>query len=176
MGLSQENIEKLLSEAEALCRIEGTQLTKLRRQVLETLIRAPGPVKAYDLIESLKSQGRRLTPSSIYRTLEFFLQNGLVHRVSTLNAYVACAGHKSHHNPVILVCPDCQSTTEVNDDGLYSSIFSHLNTLGFFAKDGSVEVRGLCKKCAAPEAEAGKADSGNGAAGNGSGGNGEEPL
>ena len=147
MDASQEHIDKLLEEAEALCRIEGTQLTKLRRQVLETLIRAPGPVKAYDLIESLKSQGRRLTPSSIYRTLEFFLQNGLVHRVSTLNAYVACADHKSHHNPVILVCPDCQATTEINDDGLYATIFSRLNSLGFFAKEGSVEVRGLCKKC-----------------------------
>jgi Fe2+ or Zn2+ uptake regulation protein len=49
---------------------------------------------------------------------------------------------------VILVCPDCQATTEVNDEGLYTSIFNHLNALDFFAKEGSVEVRGLCKKCA----------------------------
>jgi Fur family zinc uptake transcriptional regulator len=151
MATSPKNVEKLLLEAEALCKEGGTQLTKLRRLVLETLLRSPGPLKAYDLLESLREQGRRLTPSSLYRTLEFFLQNGLVHRVNALNAYVACSDHRSHHNPVILVCPDCQSTAEVNDDLLSSNIFKHLNSLGFFAKDGSVEVRGVCKKCARPK-------------------------
>ncbi|MDR2406315.1 MAG: transcriptional repressor [Deltaproteobacteria bacterium] len=148
MTVTQKYVDKVLGEAERLCKIEGSTLTKLRRRVLETLIKAPGPVKAYDLIESLKTNGRSLTPSSIYRTLEFFIQTGLVHRVNSLNAFVACTDHKSHHNPVILVCPSCQATAEVNDEGLYTSIFNRLNAMDFFAKEGSVEVRGLCKKCA----------------------------
>ncbi|MDR2351599.1 MAG: transcriptional repressor, partial [Deltaproteobacteria bacterium] len=136
MAINQKHVEKFLSEAEILCKVEGATFTSLRRRVLETLIKAPGPMKAYDLIESLRTKGRRLTPSSIYRTLEFFMNKGLVHRVNALNAFVACTDHKSHHNPVILVCPDCQATTEVNDEGLYTSIFNHLNALDFFAKEG----------------------------------------
>ncbi|MDR2199611.1 MAG: transcriptional repressor [Deltaproteobacteria bacterium] len=151
----QKQVEALLSEAEAVCRREGTQFTRLRRLILETLARSPGPVKAYDLLESLKEKGRRLTPSSVYRTLEFFIRKGLVHRVSSLNSYVACADGGSLHNPVLLVCPDCQAITEINDEALNYSIFSRLNRLGFSARMASVEVTGLCEKCQKEPSEKG---------------------
>ncbi|MDR2340132.1 MAG: transcriptional repressor [Deltaproteobacteria bacterium] len=151
MNLNKRQVDKFMAEAEKLCQLEGTQLTELRRMILERLIKAPGPVKAYDLIDSLRVKGRRITPSSVYRSLEFFIQIGLVHRVNALNAFVVCNDHGSHHNPVILVCPDCQATTEINDEGLYTSIFNHMGAQAFFGKDGSVEIRGLCKKCAKAE-------------------------
>jgi Fur family zinc uptake transcriptional regulator len=142
----------MMGEAEKFCLAQGTQLTHLRRLVLENLFKSPGPVKAYDLMENLRAQGHRLTASTIYRILEFFLQNGLVHRVNALNAFVACQEErKVEHNPLILVCPDCQATTEINDEGLYTTIFNRLGDLGFSVKDGSVEVRGVCRRCASKE-------------------------
>jgi Fur family zinc uptake transcriptional regulator len=145
----EKRVQRLLDEAKAYCAEQGTQLTHLRRLVLEALITAPGPVKAYDLIDTLRAKGQRLTPASVYRILEFFLHNGLVHRVNALNAFVACTdGSLTAHNPLIVVCPGCQTTTEINDEGLYESIFSRLDALGFEIKDGTVEVRGVCSKCA----------------------------
>lgn len=140
-----------MDEASSYCSAQGTQLTQLRRLVLETLLTAPGPVKAYDLIETLRSKGHRLTPATVYRILEFFLQNGLVHRINALNAFVACTdSHSSSHTPLIVFCPGCQTTMEINDEGLYTSIFNRLGALGFEIKDGTgtVEVRGVCSKCA----------------------------
>jgi Fur family zinc uptake transcriptional regulator len=149
MHKEEDRLKRLLDEAESLCAAQGSQFTQLRRLVLEELLAAPGPVKAYDLIDSLRSRGHKLTPATVYRILEFFLQNGLVHRVNALNAFVACSdSHLPAHNPLILVCPGCQTTTEINDEGLYSTIFTRLGALGFEIKDGSVEVRGVCRKCA----------------------------
>ncbi|MDR2349709.1 MAG: transcriptional repressor [Deltaproteobacteria bacterium] len=142
--------EWLMAEAEHYCSAQGTQLTSLRRLVLETLIKARGPVKAYDLLEVLRELGHRLTPSTVYRILDFFLRGGLVHKVNALNAYVACRCEpQAHrHGPVILVCPDCRTTTEINDRHLNESIFERLGVLGFKIKTVSVEVRGVCPKCA----------------------------
>ncbi|MDR1039660.1 MAG: transcriptional repressor [Deltaproteobacteria bacterium] len=146
---AEAKVKRLLDEAESYCAAQGTQLTQLRRLVLETLITATGPVKAYDLLDTLREKGHRLTPATVYRILEFFLHNGLVHRVNALNAFVACSdSHLPLHNPLIIVCPGCQTTTEINDEGLYTSIFHRLSALGFEIKDGSVEVRGVCRKCA----------------------------
>ncbi|MDR1038162.1 MAG: transcriptional repressor [Deltaproteobacteria bacterium] len=146
---NDNKVKRLLDEAETYCAAQGTQLTQLRRLVLETLITATGPVKAYDLLDTLRGRGHRLTPATVYRILEFFLHNGLVHRVNALNAFVACSdSHMATHNPLIVVCPGCQTTTEINDEGLYTSIFNRLGALGFEIKDGTVEVRGVCSKCA----------------------------
>ncbi|MDR1314140.1 MAG: transcriptional repressor [Deltaproteobacteria bacterium] len=146
---TDQKVKRLLDEAQSYCAAQGSQLTQLRRLVLETLITATGPVKAYDLIDTLRERGHRLTPATVYRILEFFLQNGLVHRVNALNAFVACQdSHLAAHNPLIVVCPGCQTTTEINDEGLYTSIFNRLGALGFELKDGTVEVRGVCRKCA----------------------------
>jgi Fur family zinc uptake transcriptional regulator len=148
-------LARLLDEAESYCAVQGTQLTQLRRLVLETLLASPGPVKAYDLIDTLRSKGHKLTPATVYRILDFFLQNGLVHRVNALNSFVACKdGHFAVHNPLIIVCPGCQTTTEINDEGLYASIFGRLGDLGYEIKDGTVEVRGVCSKCAKDGREA----------------------
>jgi Fur family zinc uptake transcriptional regulator len=148
-GVKTMDVKTLLDEAESFCAAQGTQLTQLRRLVLEALITAPGPVKAYDLIETLRARGHRLTPATVYRILEFFLQNGLVHRVNALNAFVACSDAclPARHTPLIVVCPDCQTTMEINDEGLYASIFNRLEDLGLEIKGGTVEVRGICRKC-----------------------------
>jgi Fur family zinc uptake transcriptional regulator len=140
--------DKLIHEAEQYCSSQGTQFTHLRRLVLETLIKAQGPLKAYDLLEILRDHGHRLTPSTIYRILDFFLQGGLVHRVNALNAFVACRGESlEHHGPLILVCPECQTTKEINDSDLNEMIFSRLADLGYSITAGSIEMRAVCPDC-----------------------------
>ncbi|MDR2459417.1 MAG: transcriptional repressor [Deltaproteobacteria bacterium] len=151
MHSQNENLARLISEAERYCAVQGTQLTQLRRLILETLAKAPGPMKAYDIIETLHQSGQRLTPSTVYRILDFFLQGGLVHRVNTLNAFVACTcAPEQEHSPLILVCPECQSTMEIDDDDLHDSIFSRLGALGYSVKGSSIEIQGVCPKCSKP--------------------------
>ena len=80
------------SAAHRHCALRGLRLTRVRRTVLEFLLNAGMPVKAYDILDALRlSAPKALTPASIYRALDYLLQEGLVHKVGTLNAYVACA-------------------------------------------------------------------------------------
>jgi Fur family zinc uptake transcriptional regulator len=126
-------------------------MTRLRRLVLQTLTQAGEPVKAYDLLEILRSQGERLTPSTIYRILDFLESQSLIHRVNSLAAYLACAnGQTNAHQPLLVVCAGCQKTTEVHDPELRNSIARRLETLGLSLTATSVEIRGLCPQCAPP--------------------------
>jgi Fur family zinc uptake transcriptional regulator len=115
---------------------------------LEILISSAGPLKAYDIIELARDTGKRITPASLYRTLEFLLHYGLAHRVNILNAYVPCTEtHK--HNPFLFVCSACNKTEEIHDPVLDRSIQARLGELGLALRDGGVEIRGRCRECSA---------------------------
>jgi Fur family zinc uptake transcriptional regulator len=105
------------------------------------------PVKAYGLIEYMRARGKRITPATVYRTLDFLLQNGLVHRVNSLNAYIACTGKHSNHVLLVFTCSECQKTTEIDDQALYDFMQSRLKKLGMSLQGSCIEIRGTCKKC-----------------------------
>ncbi|MDR1659210.1 MAG: transcriptional repressor [Desulfovibrio sp.] len=136
-----------LTEAENLCRQQGVRLTGLRRAILEILTSADFPIKAYDIIEHMRDKGKRVTPATIYRTLAFLLQNGLVHRVNSLNAYVPCTAKHSNHVLLMFICSECQKTTEIDDQTLYNSMQARLKELGMSLQDSCIEIQGICKEC-----------------------------
>ncbi|MDR1607609.1 MAG: transcriptional repressor [Deltaproteobacteria bacterium] len=127
------------------------KLTRLRRLILDILLGAQEPVKAYDILELARERGQRLTASSVYRVLEYLEAQGLIHRVNALNAYMACLEGPQKHNPLIVICSRCQKTQEIFDETLANSIFQRLSSLGLGLSAASVEIRGLCPQCA-PEA------------------------
>jgi Fur family zinc uptake transcriptional regulator len=138
----------LILAAERRCAERGLRLTRLRREVLEILLERGGPVKAYDLLEAMRDSGRPIPPATAYRTLGFLLEQGLVHRVNALNAYVACTGEHAGRRLFLLVCSVCRRTEEIDDPELYHSMLRRLNELGFSLAGGSVEVQGICPCCA----------------------------
>ena len=147
--------------AESLCARRGLRLTRVRRLVLDFLLKAKVPFKAYDILDALRHGApKALTPASIYRSLDYLLQEGLVHRVGTLNAYVACAetceeSCKERHAPVfMLVCPGCRKSRELNDPDLYQTIFSTMQRQGFMLQGDTVELTGICPRCAHEDARA----------------------
>jgi Fur family zinc uptake transcriptional regulator len=135
-----------LREAEKVCARRKVRLTKLRRAVLKILLVSKTPVKAYDLIELMRDKGKRLTPTTIYRILDFLLYHGLAHRINALNAYVPCTGGHDEHAPLLFVCLECQQAEELVDPVLYESMRSRLSELGM-TLDNSIEIQGACRKC-----------------------------
>jgi Fur family zinc uptake transcriptional regulator len=120
---------------------------------LEILLSADGPLKAYDIIDIMRETGKRITPATMYRTLEFLLQYGLAHRVNILNAYVPCT--KAHkHKLLMFVCSACSKTEEINDPVLDSFIQNRLAESGISLYDGSIEIQGTCRACSAKEEQA----------------------
>src|SRR5215472_4772220 len=79
-----------MAHAEALCTERGERLTPMRRRVLETLAASHRPLGAYEIIDRLADSAPRPAPITVYRALDFLLANGLVHRIESRNAFIAC--------------------------------------------------------------------------------------
>ncbi|MDR2051294.1 MAG: transcriptional repressor [Deltaproteobacteria bacterium] len=136
-------------DAEELCARHGVRLTAIRRKIFKILLQAGAPLKAYDIIDRMREDGRRITPATMYRTLEFLLQQGLAHRINALNAYVPCTAAHDSGGLLLFVCSDCQKASELNDPVLYDSLRARLGVLGFSLDNASIEIQGACPSCSA---------------------------
>src|ERR1043165_4665174 len=89
-----------LKHAEALCAKRGERLTAMRRHVLEVLAASPKPVGAYEIIDAVAARGARPAPITIYRALDFLTAQGLVHRIESRNAFLACINNHASDAPL----------------------------------------------------------------------------
>lgn len=141
-------ISDALTRAEALCAQRGARLTALRRQVLELVWSSHQPRGAYAILEDLNQrEGKTTAPLTVYRALEFLAEQGLVHRIESLNAYVGCASPGASHTGQFLVCERCGNATEIDDPRIRTAIHATAAERGFRVERPTVEVRGLCMPC-----------------------------
>jgi Fur family zinc uptake transcriptional regulator len=92
-----------LQAAEMHCERRGCKLTALRRQVLELVLRHQGVVKAYQVLADLQKERGIAAPPTVYRALDFLVEQGLLHRVDALNGFVVCDHFECQHESMILV-------------------------------------------------------------------------
>ncbi len=93
---SQAAIKRRLEAAALACSQRGSRLTLLRRAVLELILNAEGPVTAYQLLDQLKKKHKGAAPPTIYRALDFLLDNELIHKVESLSAFIPCIDAGNH--------------------------------------------------------------------------------
>jgi Fur family zinc uptake transcriptional regulator len=144
---SSAQVATFLDQAEALCNRRNLRFTRLRKQVLELVCEAEQPVGAYQLLDQLRDSGRSAAPPTVYRALDFLLEQGLIHRLATNNTYLACAHPQRPHAAVFLVCSDCGHTREVHTRGVINELEKQADHFGFAIRHASVEVTGLCSRC-----------------------------
>ncbi|MCE2517935.1 MAG: transcriptional repressor, partial [Alphaproteobacteria bacterium] len=96
-----------LKTAEAICADRGARLTDQRRQVLGLIWQSHRPVKAYDLLKTLQQDDPAAKPPTIYRALDFLLDQGLIHRMDSLYAFTGCGHPNAHDDSYFLICRDC---------------------------------------------------------------------
>lgn len=143
-----------LRAAEVLCAARGTKLTQQRRMVLAALLAEDKALGAYDLIDRVAGEaGRRVAPITIYRALEFLVEAGLVHRIESRNAYLACpGGHGAHSQAAFMICERCGRVAEAMSAGLEKELAGLAAPAGFRPKTRVIELTGLCAECAATSA------------------------
>lgn len=128
----------------------SSDLTRNQSLVLDALTQAKGPLSAYGLLDALRGDGLR-GPPQIYRALEKLMGYGLVHRVESLNAFVACA-HRHEPDDVgpvaFVICDRCESVREFSGRAVADSICEWSVANGFRLRKATVELRGLCARCA----------------------------
>ena len=147
LGLSGRALSAGLKSAEARCETQGQKLTPARRRVLELLMKAGQPVKAYDLIGAFSEiAGETAKPPTIYRALEFLEREGLAHRIESLSAYVACRGDPGEHAAAFLIC-DCCGRTEEIAAPVDEALRGLAGQVGYTIQTVAIEARGRCLAC-----------------------------
>jgi Fur family transcriptional regulator, zinc uptake regulator len=150
--------ELTLDAAAAACTGRGAQLTPLRRTVLGLVLESPRPVGAYALLDQLKSDRARAAPPTVYRALEFLLEQRLVHRLEKLNAFIACHVHDcggpndkhGHEHPAqFLICGACGTVTELEEPQISRALDAAASRAGFRPSRATVEIEGTCAHCLA---------------------------
>jgi Fur family zinc uptake transcriptional regulator len=145
-------IAAALGEAERLCARRGARLTELRKRVLALVGTSHSPIGAYDLLDRLSQEQGRAAPPTVYRALEFLLEQGLIHRLESLNAFVGCPRPSEAHSGQFLICRDCGAAAEMQNRTIDRAISSQAAACGFSVEGKTVEVRGLCPACQSPPA------------------------
>jgi Fur family zinc uptake transcriptional regulator len=149
----------VVADAERLCARRRARLTAGRRRVLEVVAANHAAIGAYAVMERLAAEGRRPAPVSVYRALDFLIAHGLVHRINSLNAYVACArpreavGHAAKsrascaHGAQFLICRGCGAVGELGSVAVGRALDVAASEVGFSITAPVVEAAGMCRNC-----------------------------
>ncbi|MEJ8475304.1 Fur family transcriptional regulator [Roseibium algae] len=123
-------------------------LTKNQALVFGALTGSEGPLTAYAILDHLRDDGFR-APLQVYRALDKLVDFGMVHRLESLNAFVACRhpGCTAHDTAAFAICEDCGLVKEFAPDEAMSLLKGWAKTEGFKLAKTTVELRGHCSRC-----------------------------
>lgn len=139
-----------INQVEAACQGRGLQMTALRRDVVGIFAEAAQPLGAYAIIQKLsEAQSRIVAPPTVYRTLDFLVENGFVVKIESRQAYVACdhVGHGHDHHGIVLSCTKCGRTAEIESPTIDKELAEIAHRLGFSSERTVCEVDGVCAEC-----------------------------
>ncbi|MCH8845240.1 MAG: transcriptional repressor [Proteobacteria bacterium] len=143
----QQCADSALSVAEETCNSRGVRLTKLRRRVLELVWSSHEPIKAYDILDILRNERSGSAPPTVYRALEFLQDEGMVHKIESLNSYVGCGAPAHNHASQFLICHSCGAVAEMDDIDIRNLIADKAADMGFKIDKEIIEVKGICSQC-----------------------------
>ena len=138
---------ELLSRAERACERRGSRLTGQRRDVLNCVAQSHSAVGAYDIIERMAARGPRPAPITVYRVLDFLEAHGLVHKIESRNAFVACTHAHDGEPAALMICEACGLVAERDVPPVFAALDKAAVSQGFAPRRMVVEVTGTCRQC-----------------------------
>ncbi len=115
--------------------------------MLELICANHKAIGAYELLDLFRQQDPKAKPVTIYRALDFLMTAGLVHKIESLNAFIACLQAETQHKSAILICDQCKNAYEINATSVYESLFALSESVQFEPQNLTLELHGLCASC-----------------------------
>jgi Fur family zinc uptake transcriptional regulator len=130
------------------CTALNVKLTALRKEILYILWVAKKPLKAYEILDNLLLTKSNATPPTVYRALIFFVTNGTVHKIESIQSYTLCSDpEKNLPSEVLMVCNTCHQVIEIYDDAVCQLLIKLTNAHQFHLKQDAIELKGICSQC-----------------------------
>ena len=142
-------IARALARVDATCAEDGLQMTPVRRRVLQILLEQHRALGAYEILDRLRAEGLGSQPPVVYRALDFLIRAGFVHRIETLNAFVACTEGAAGHVPAFLICRQCRRVIETPAEPASGQLERAAQGAGFQIENAVREAGGRCADCRA---------------------------
>lgn len=140
--------QQMLAHAEKLCAQRGVRLTPQRLEVLRLMSLQQGAISAYDLLDLLREKEPQAKPPTVYRALEFLLEQGFVHKVESTNSYVLChLFDQPTHSSAMFICDRCGGVKEECAEGVEDIMHTLAARMGFALRHNVIEAHGLCAAC-----------------------------
>ena len=140
-------MKNLLKSYEAYCQNNSLRASKPREEVLRIIAASNKPMTAYEILEELGHVIKSPKPPTVYRALESLTEHGFVHRIESLNAYLACHENHRHQGSQFLICDNCGSVEEIHLCSVPESLQKQAAGKNFETRYWNVELHGLCKNC-----------------------------
>lgn len=123
-------------------------LTRNQTLVLDALSAADGPLSAYTILDQLREKGFR-APLQVYRALDRLVELSMVHRLESINAFVACRskGCEAHQMIAFTICEQCNHVSELSNKDLSGLLTDLAEKAAFDLRKTAIELRGICRKC-----------------------------
>jgi len=137
-----------VKRAERICARRGSKLTAQRRDVLDCVAQSHQAAGAYEIIERMAVTGPRPAPITVYRALDFLLAHGLVHKIESRNAFIACSHAHEGEPAALLICEACGIVAELDSPDTFAALGQQAAAQGFKAERTVVEISGRCGHCA----------------------------
>jgi len=139
---------QLVKQVEEICASRGVRLTAQRKRVFELICTSPKASSAYELLEQLQKVEPQAKPPTVYRALDFLLEQGFIHRVESTNSYIQCCSCNAHkHYSHLLICDKCSNVIELQDDSLVALLVENADKHEFTITNHVIETHGVCKNC-----------------------------
>jgi Fur family zinc uptake transcriptional regulator len=124
------------------------KLTKNQSLVLEVLESHRNPLSAYSILEQLADAGLR-APPQVYRALEKLIGYGLIHKLESINSYVACQHHHcgSHQVTSFAICDRCERVSEIVNTEFENTLHGLAEQSGLTPTHSTIEIHGTCAAC-----------------------------
>lgn len=150
--MKASQLKQTLGAAEQSCRASGVRLTEKRKNVLTILLRSKTPLSAYEIADHYSRVHDEPIPAmSVYRMLDFLVEENLAHKLNSENKYLAC-GHiaceHSHETPQFLICNRCHKVREIGiKPEVIAALRDTVEGAGYRLQTSQLELDCLCDDC-----------------------------
>lgn len=137
----------IIKKATDYCEKNKHRITEPRLAVLKIITSSKKPLGAYDILERLGKFIKNPKPPTAYRAIDFWRELGFIHRIESLNAYMACDEDHHHTGSQFMVCNDCGHVEEVHLCHLPKDLDEKVKINGFKMDYWNAEISGQCGDC-----------------------------
>ncbi|MBA2657683.1 MAG: transcriptional repressor [Tatlockia sp.] len=130
------------------CATIELKVTSLRKSVLFILWNTLKPLKAYEILDNLMKIKENARPPTVYRVLDYFVENGVVHKIESIQSYTLCHEPEKHYSSeVLMVCNQCHQVKELYDSAMHAFVQKLAEENHFHLGTGAIELSGICELC-----------------------------